>query len=288
MKRYHFIPIFICLVLSLQAVAALPVRSTEDEEIASNTLKNIAASLPADAPADRGKIIASTAQSLVGKGYDTYYTTDSIAELRLNMEQFTPLSFINTLLAIADVAVSNNPDVAHLEDELQKFSCRRGENTGFPSIMWHSSDWIVDNTYRGNIVELTGNYDVARDKIRSLDYMSRNPEKFAAMKNPDVASKIEMIEFGFRNHRIPVLPKSFPGRKDFDKEVKDGDILVLVSNSDGIDLYRIGVVKHEADGPHLIFVNPRTGKVEKSDEGLKRYFNLVSKYFSGFRWLRLK
>lgn len=281
--RRLYIPL-LCMAINVAgAFAALPAKSEADVKEASSLLESL--SQISTSKADR---VAAAAEGLIGKGFDSYYNNDSTATLRLNMEEFTPLNFINTTLALAETASGTNPSEQEFENTLVKLSCRKGENSGFPSIMWHSSDWIIDNLYRGNISELTENVDGARSKTKSLDFMSRNPENFAAMKDSLTADKIKMIEFGFRNHRIPILPKSHISKKDVTEDLRNGDIIVMIANQDGEDIYRIGIVKIEADGAHLIYVDPEQGKVVKSPDVLKRYFNLVTKYFSGFRWLRLK
>lgn len=274
----------LCVAINVAcAFAALPAKSETDVKEASAILESL--SQISDSKGDR---VAAAAEALIGKGVDSYYNNDSTATLRLNMEDFTPLNFINTTLALAETASGANPSEQEFENTLIRFSCRKGENAGFPSIMWHSSDWIIDNSYRGNISELTENIDGARSKTKSLDFMSRNPKNFAAMKDSLTADKIKMIEFGFRNHRIPILPKSHISKKDVTEDLRNGDILVMIANQDGEDIYRIGIVKMEEDGAHLIYVDPEQGKVMKSPDALKRYFNLVTKYFYGFRWLRLK
>lgn len=233
-----------------------------------------------------GRRVAEVAEMFIGRGADADYKTDSLAGLRLNVDTFTPMSFVNTALAIASASTTRMPSEAVVEQKLQDYSCRRGENIGFASLMWHSSDWVLDNIYRDNLKELTESYAGARSKIKSLDYMSRHRDEFKALANEETFDKVKMLEWGFRNHRLPMLPKSAIGKKEVAQDMRDGDILILIANNDGEDIYQIGVVKNDEDGAHLIHFDPAKGMVVKEPEPMKRYFNLVSKYFSGFRWLR--
>lgn len=232
--------------------------------------------------------IAKIAVRFVGRGVDDYYATDSLASLRMNVDTFTPETYVNTVLALADASRLSGANWRNFENRYGQLALRKGEDNGFPSIMWYSSDWIVDNTYRGNLRELTGDFDGANFKTKSLDIISRNSDKVAALSDADTAERLKMVEMGYRSHKLPYLPKSAIDRKDVAAELQNGDILVLVSKTDGMDTYRIGFVVYENDEPHFAYFDPQSGEVTVRKESLKRYFNLVTKYFSGFRWLRMR
>lgn len=234
-----------------------------------------------------GARIANAAESLIGRPADDSIRRDSTASLAINIDSFTPLSFVNSCLALARTAENARNGWRGFSEKLTDFSCRRGENNGFASLFYHTSDWIGDNVYRGNLTELTENGD-ARSMTASLDYLTVNRDEFAALKDDDVYDRVKMHEMGFRSHKIPYLPKQAAGEKAFNESVDNGDIIVLVSTKERSDYYDIGIVKMESDGPHLIHFSQRAGKVVKEPETLKRYFNSNAKYFSGFRHIRVK
>lgn len=285
--RHHILVILVGVVACCHAVsasAAVPAASAADAALADSIMQV----LKSREYAGTGARIAAAAEALTGAGSDPYYQTDSVATLRVNMTGFNPMTFVNTTLALALTAGGNEGGFPAFGERLQNLSCRRGESDGFASILWHAADWIGDNSYRGNIQELTDRYGDGRSKTKSLDYISRNREKFAVLKDEAVYDKVKMTEMGFRTHRIPYLPKQFAGNKAFLEDLRDGDILVLVPYADGSDIYRIGFVKIEDGTPYFIHYDTRSGRVVREHEPLKRYFNLVSKHFIGFRWLRVK
>lgn len=234
-----------------------------------------------------GKKILKSAQALMGSGRDDYYAKDSTANLRVNIENFTPMTFINTVIALAKSAENNNQGIVTFEENLQKFSCRRGENEDFSSLMWHASDWIADNGYRGNIEEFTERVQGNRSTTKSLDYLTRHRDDFEVLKNNEIYDKVRMTEMGFRTHKIPYLPKQYISNKEFLEDVRDGDILVLVRNSDGTDIFEIGIVEKENNNLNYIHYDAKKGEVVAETGGLKKYLNLISKYVTGFRWLRV-
>lgn len=233
--------------------------------------------------------MATAASLLEGATEDDYYVSDSIGRLRVNIESFTPLMFVNNLIALAKASEKPEPiSIATFETELEGIACRRGVNSGFPSIMYHSSDWIADNISRGNIVELTENFNGAVARTKSLDEMTRFRKNFAALSDSATFEAVRMTEMGFRTHRIPSLKKETIKKKELIQELRDGDIILLTPNRDGIDIYDMGVITIENGLPYLIHLSPKTHTVTKESEDLARYMGLMTKHFQGYRILRLK
>lgn len=234
-----------------------------------------------------GERIVRAAESFIGKPSDDYYMKDSTAVLRINLESATPLMLVNNAIALAKASQSpGNPSWRNFVSSFQDISCRKGEDEGFPSIMYHTSDWINDNSFRGNLKELTENFSGNIDKMKSLDEMTRYRNKFAALHDSLTFEKVRMTEMGFRTHRVPVLKKETIKNKDVQEDLKDGDIIILVPNRDGIDMYDMGIVVIRNDGPHLIHVHPQTNVIEETPDNLMRYFPLMTKYFQGYRIIR--
>lgn len=285
MKRILLLLYILILVSGVLTKAAdLPIHCSEDT-VAVHKVTNLLKSC--DLPLGEKIIIA--AESMNGALEDDYYTTDSVATLRINMEEVSPLMFINNAIALAKA--SENPghtDWRTFSRELVDIACRRGDNRGFPSIMYHGADWIADNVARGNIMELTENYSGAVARTKSLDEMTRRRGDFAALADSVTFENVRMTEMGFRTHRIPSLKKETIKKKDMIEELRDGDIILMVPSRDGIDIYDMGFVKFENGMPYFMHVSPRNHRVEVEKEDLARYMALMTKYFQGYRILRVK
>lgn len=239
--------------------------------------------------ASTGDRLIMVAESFLGAPEDDYYTTDSVASLRINVDSFTPLMFINHVVAIVKAAENRSIyDETTFYDQLVGISCRRGENNGFPSIMYHTSDWIGDNISRGNITELTEDYAGAVARTKSLDEMTRKRGSFAALADSATFETVRMTEMGFRTHRVASLKKETIKKKELIDDLQNGDIIILVPNRDGIDMYDIGFVVKENGTPYFIHVSPQTHQVVKEKDDLIRYMNTMTKHFQGYRILRLR
>lgn len=271
-------------ILSLRAfdISAPRLSNASDTVRAAEILKS-----PDMSADDYGHNIAVAAKSLLGAGADSYYNTDSTADIRLNLQAFTPLSFINSALALGQASLANtNPGWRDFAKAFVALSCRRGEDKGFNSIMYHTSDWINDNIYRGNVKERTEDFSGAVSKTKSLTYLTRNRDKFAALADSAMFENVKFTEMGFRSMRVPMLKKETISKKEVLSEIKDGDIIIMVCNGDGIDYYRIGVAVNKEDGPYMIMFDPEEGKVIETPTPLPLFFKTRTKHYSGYRLLR--
>lgn len=237
-----------------------------------------------------GERISKAAKFFIGVPEDNYYQTNKKARLRINVDSLTSLGLINN--AIALVKASMQPGYSNWRNfatELDNISLRGGVDKGFPSIMFHTSDWIIDNTSRGNVREITEDFQggvVVRTK--SLDELTRKRDKFAVLEDPEVFESVRMFEMGFRTHRIPTLKKETIKKKDVLEEMEEGDVIILVPNRDGIDCYDIGIVTFKAGEPYLIHLSPEKHLVVEEDESLIKYMPLMTKHFQGYRIIKVR
>lgn len=236
-----------------------------------------------------GEEIVYAAESFVGCPADDYYRTDTLADLRINLDSFTPLMLVNNSIALARAArTPGMADWRPFTSELEKIACRKGEDKGFPSIMYHTSDWIGDNSARGNVREFTEDFAGVEVRTKSLDEMTRNRNNYAVLSDSSAFETVRMTEMGFRTHRIPTLKREAIKKKEIVEDLQAGDILILVPYGEGKDFYDLGIITLEQDGPHLIHLSPQTHKVEKEAEPLARYLGPLAKYYQGIRLVRVK
>lgn len=256
------------------------VHCSEDTAKITSAIKDIAAAENAPGRYD------AAIRIFEGCAEDRTFETDTLWRLRINAETFTPLSFINTVKALVTAAGTPDADWRDFAAEYEKVACRKGEDEGFPSVMWHAADWISDNIYRGNLKEMTENYSGGIFKTRSLDHLSRNRDKFAPLSNDEIFGKVEMTEMGFKVHRIPYLKRQYISRNDVDSDLKTGDIIIMLSNDDSKDIYRIGYVVERDGKKYLAGIDPHSNRVVIDSEPLERIFKTEAKHFFGFRMLR--
>lgn len=282
MKKIIFI--LFSLISVCAPAATLPVHCDNDIRRVEEILGSLR-----DSNLPLGDRMVLAAKSLIGAGNDDYYLTDSVGSLRINLDSFTPIMFINNVVALARASQApGTPDVGTFVKELENIACRRGENTGFTSIMYHSSDWIGDNLSRGNLRELTEDFEGVVPRTKSLDDMTRNRRNFAALADSTAFETVRMTEMGFRTHRVPSLKKETIKKKELIADLQNGDILILVPSRDGIDYIDMGIIDFENGVPYLIHISPQSKTVVRETEDLARYFALITKHFQGYRLIRIR
>ncbi len=276
-----FINIISILILSSLCAHAATVRhscaldSLKGEElmtIAENTVGS------------HGDKIIAVANQLIGspKGFDC--ENDSIGTSKLNFQNFTKSSFINSVLAVVKATEAPHPGFHALEESWISLTRRRGEDNGFPSKLIYGADWIVDNIYRGNIKEMTELVSDGSFKTKSLDYVTRNRDKFPALKDSLAYDMMRMVEMGYKSHKIPHLKKQTLGKKDISGRLENGDIIMLLSPQIDFDVYDIGFIELRDGEPYFIHVTDQG--VVKEPDPLQRFFKLNNQFFYGYRILR--
>lgn len=236
---------------------------------------------------DPSKICGPIATKLVGVAYVPINKEDTLGVPEIRLDGFDEFAFVNTVAALAKTATS--PGYARpkdLEITLEKLTFRRGEADGFPSRMMYGGDWIVDNRSRGNVKELTEDYS-DNFKTKSLDWVCRHRDEFAALKDSATYERQRMVEFGYRTFKIPHMKRESSDWKQVNPEIQDGDLIMLLTPQPDQDVWEMGYVVRRDDGLHLIHASERDGKVVEESEPLGRYIKRHAKEVYGWRWLRI-
>lgn len=236
---------------------------------------------------DPSEIVGKIAETFIGMPREEVTMNDSSGHLAVRIDAFDDLSFLNEVMAIARLSTSpGHKRINEFEKELENVSYRRGEDKGFPSKMLYFSDWAVDNKSRNNVKELTERYSDLF-KTKSLEKVTRNRDSYAALKDSAVFEDQKMVEMGFRTHKVPHLKREQASQKDIISEMRDGDIVVLLTSDPATDALEIGFVRKREDGFHFIHPSIESGAVVEEKDTLDRYLKRNAKRTYGWRWLRL-
>lgn len=234
-----------------------------------------------------GEICGAIASKLAGADYAPVTKEDSLGVPVIRLDGFDDFSFVNTVAALAKTATS--PGLARpkdLEIMLEHMTFRRGVADGFPSRMVYGGDWVVDNRSRGNVKELTEDYSDSF-KTKSLEWVSRHRDDYAALKDSATYERQKMVELGYRTFKIPHMKRQSTEWKDVAAELRDGDLIMLLTSEQDKDVWEMGFVVRRDDGFHFIHASERDGKVVEEPELLGKYIKLHSKEVYGWRWIRI-
>lgn len=233
-----------------------------------------------------GSRIVEAAKCLRGVPLASAADNDAAGTLVVRLDSLNQREFMYAAIAAAKTAELTSPTLRDFEKNLENISRKKGTDEGFASQFLYGADWIVDNVYRGNLKEMTDYLDGGGFRTKTLDYVSRHPERFPAMADPETADKIKVMEYGYRSHRIPHLKKQSIGNKNVKELMQNGDVIILNSPESDFDIYDIGIVSIENGEPTLIHISKEKGAVALDPYPLPRLFKIEGQFFYGYRWLR--
>lgn len=233
-----------------------------------------------------GARIVAAAKSLQDVPYAKAADNDMEGTIVVRLDSLNQREFVYMSMAAAKTAALNQSTLRDFEKNLEDISRKKGKDEGFASQFLYGADWIVDNVYRGNLIELTDYLENGNYRTKTLDYVSRHPDQFPAMADSITAEKVRINEFGYRSHRIPYMKKQTIGNKNVKELLKNGDIIIMSPLDDDFDIYDIGIVSMENGEPTLIHIARDAGVVRLDPYPLQRLFKVEGQFFNGYRWLR--
>ncbi|MDE6556963.1 MAG: DUF1460 domain-containing protein, partial [Duncaniella sp.] len=98
-------------------------------------------------------------------------------------------------------------------------------------------------------------------QVKSIDFMTRNRDKYPALADSAEFANMKNVESAFRNHRYNFLRVQTLSGKDARRFLKEGDILFFTTKTPNLDVNHEGIVVMQSDGPHLLHASSKGGKV---------------------------
>ncbi len=234
-----------------------------------------------------GEYVSAIGRGFIGTPYVAHTLEGDEEKLRVNLDELDCTTFVETVAALALTATEERSSWRDFLSRLETVRYRSGEINGYPSRLHYISDWIVDNSYRGNFRELTNIVDGARSVVKSIDFMSENRDRYPALADSLNFARIKSIEQGYRNHKYMYVPSSVVKRKVTEEFLHDGDLIALTTNIKNLDVTHMGIVVFKDGRPYLLHASSSLGKVVVSDEPLGDFLRR-NRQFTGIRILRLR
>lgn len=206
--------------------------------------------------------------------------------LTVNIEEFDCTTLVENVLALAYTLGEGRTSWRDFVFNLQRLRYRGGEIGGFSSRLHYISDFIIDNSYRGNIKEVTSQLPGSDYTIKTIDYMTRNRNSYPALADSAQYADMREIESGYRSHRFPYIKSSRTGSKTLWAELKDGDIICITSKTPGLDVQHLGILKKIDGVPHLLHASSTAKKVIVDKTPLDEYMR-KNRNASGIRVIRI-
>ena len=215
-----------------------------------------------------GDVIVEIGKTFIGTDY-VANTLEAPGEehLVVNMRGLDCVSFYENALVLARCIKKNKMTFDDYKTELQWIRYRDGIINRYPSRLHYTSDYIYDNEKKKiwkNVTKELGGIRYAK----TINFMSRHPDSYKQIKeNPDFLKTIEQQEKEISAREMYYIPKN----KIVDTDLKNGDIIGITTDIEGLDVAHTGIVILQKSTSHFLHA-PNVGhKVTITEKSLADY-----------------
>lgn len=238
--------------------------------------------------ANPNKLVLFYAEKLKGTPYVAHTLESDSEMLTINIDQLDCTTFVEALYALSRTTLNGRYSWRDFANNIESIRYRNGQMNGYASRLHYVSDWIVDNSHRGNVSEITSSIPDARYEIKTIDYMSAHRDLYPQLADSATYAELKSFEIAYRMHRFPYIRKNSVDSKKVKEKLKSGDIIALVTKTDGLDVSHMAIIVEDEKGKfHMLHASSVDGEIiiEKDDlkETLRRNRNCI-----GIRVIRIK
>lgn len=284
---YKQAAIALTLLLSATAIKAQTPTRWNNESADTTRITSLLTQVASQGNLTANQRISTFAHLLEGTPYVAGTLEQTPEILTVNLDGMDCTTFVETVTALAMTLEEHRSAWQDFVYNLGQIRYRQGRADGYASRLHYVSDWIVDNTHRGLLTEVTDRLPGWSHQVKTLDYMSRHRSAYPALADDESFEKIKNVEVGFRSHRYPMLKSTLMQTKKGEALIKEGDILAFTTKTDGLDVSHIGIATIHPDGRlHLIHASSTAGKVIDDPLPLAEYLR-KNHSITGVRVIRL-
>ena len=233
-----------------------------------------------------GRLMSEIGRKFIGTPYEASTLEGTPEQLTVNLDGLDCTTFVETVAAMALTIEEGRNSWQDFLYNLENIRYRQGRIDGYASRLHYISDWIVDNTHRGNITEVTDRVPGVGYVVKTLDFMSANRDKYPALADSTQYARIKGCEQGYRSHRFPYVKSGPLQGKNIAGWFQDGDIIAFTTKVKGLDISHMGIIVMEGGQPRLLHASSRAGRVQIDPLTLGEYLK-KNPSISGARIIRL-
>lgn len=219
-----------------------------------------------------GEIIQTVGQWFVGKPYVAGLLDQSQQEqLVVDFGQFDCVLYVETVTALAKVISRQEYDYDKFAGYLGSLRYRNGTMNGYGSRLHYFTDWIFDNSARGNVNDLSAAFEGVAFR-KTLNFMGTHRNSYPQLKTDDALfNQILEMERSLRNRPLFHIPKA-QIRNIYDR-LQVGDIITTTTNIEGLDVTHTGFVFVQPNGQKGFMHASSAGKQVMISQDLHDYVN---------------
>ena len=270
------------LCYSVRSSAQRPVRF-HNETTDTTTITNILIDLDKEIYSSPQELVSMAGKKLLGIPYVANTLEGDSEILTVNLDEVDCTTFMEMAAALAKTIESRRTSWRDFVYNLEQLRYRGGRVDGYPSRLHYISDWIVDNSHRDNVKEVTALIGPTDYAVKTIDFMSTNRDKYPSLKDEAAFTGIKNAEIGYRSHRYPYI-KPMNVKK---AKIEEGDIIAITTSIKGLDVSHVGIATIVDGKVHLMHASSKAKKVIVDPLPLDEYLRR-NRSATGIRVIRLK
>ena len=207
-------------------------------------------------------------------------------QLTVNTRELDCTTFVETVTALAVTYKEGKVDFISFCNNLRKIRYRNGVCTGYADRLHYISQWITDKGKGNMIKEITTPAHSATQRVE-LNYMSSHPDCYRQLKeNKELIKEIRKYETPFNGVDIKYIPKNLLNDKHAVGDIRNGDIIAIVTNIEGLDVSHMGFAIWKNGKLHLLHASSNAEEVIEDRQTLYDYMSRKRKHL-GIRVFRI-
>lgn len=213
--------------------------------------------------------------------------------LIVNLHELDCTTFVETVVALALCDLQDKRTFDDFCNNLTHIRFRQGLMTDYTSRLHYFTWWAEDNEQLGIVKDITpqsapwGAFTAIQTV--NINYMSSHPSLYKQLKNhPAFVPTIKAYEQASNGKKFRYIPKQNLAWNQSSAlgTVKDGDIVAMLTDNDGLDTRHIGIAFWQNGRLHLLHASSLYKKVLMSKETFHEYEMKQPKH-TGIRVFRL-
>ena len=170
-----------------------------------------------------------------------------------------------------------------LDTILLKMRYYDGILTDYASRKHYFLAFAMDNPLLEDVTPTIPNASTLKKKI---NYMSTHPQQYPLLADATLQSQVQQREAAINQKKWFFIPKEKLNNEQIQRHLKEGDIVGLTTNIEGLDVGHMGFLTQRAGEWHLLHASYTYKRVMVTEESLYEYLRNHKK-FTGLIVLRL-
>lgn len=194
--------------------------------------------------------------------------------LIVNLRELDCTTFVETVTALTLCVRSHRTTFEDYCRVLQKIRYWQGRPPQYVRRLHYFTSWIEDNTTMDFVREIQGpNPPFTAVQTVQAHYMTQHPDKFRMLTvNPQDIPMIREMEQRIEGKKYRYIPQQqLYNNRLLRNTVHDGDIIVIITNKEGLDTQHLGIAAWHSDGLHLLNASSIHHKVIEEPMTLRQY-----------------